>query len=333
MGRRLNGLKHYFQTWVIKRNATKKSHRLTHKNVFIFPTKLGGAYLLLVALLWLLGTNYENNAILAVSYLLLSVFLVSIFHCFFNIQGLVVLATKPVRVFVGEQAAIVLKFERTSLRNQQSVELAWQGMKKQPLLWGNGLTQQLSIPYRAHKRGLISSPVLTLRSLYPLGLIRCWCYMPMQSYVIVYPRAQSGEQTHTQLSSSESTDQSNSPSPQGGEQEFDHLDQYRTGEPLSLISWKHYAKTDTLYKKSYSSNDSESHELNWQHYPGVETEMRLSYLCYQALTLNAQNKPFSLVLPNLSIPRAQSDQHLLEVLEALALFEVQVPTELTRGRH
>ena len=288
---------------------------------------------MLVALLWLLGTNYENNAILAVSYLLLSVFLISIFHCFFNIQGLVIKATKPVRVFVGEQAAIVLKFERASLHNHQSVELAWQGMKKQPLLWNNGLTQQVTIPYRAHKRGLITSPVLSLRSLYPLGLIRCWCYIPMQSYVIVYPRAQAGEQTHTQLSSSESTDQTNQSSSQGGEQEFDHLDQYRTGEARSLISWKHYAKTDTLYKKSYSSNESESHELNWQHYPGVETELRLSYLCYQALALNAQNKPFSLVLPSLSIARAQSDQHLLEVLEALALFEVALPADFTRGGH
>jgi uncharacterized protein (DUF58 family) len=326
----LNWLRRYFQAWVIKRNAAQKSHRLTHKNVFIFPTKLGGAYLLLVTLLWLLGTNYENNAILALSYLLLSVFLVSIFHCFLNIQGLVVHATKTVRVFVGEQAAIVLRFERTGLFKHQSVELAWQGMKKQPLSWENGLTQQVTIPYRAQKRGLLTSPVLSLRSLYPLGLIRCWCYLPMQSYVIVYPRAQAGEQIHTQVSSGASEEQSSSQAAQGGEQEFDHLGQYLAGEPLSLISWKHYARTGTLYKKNYSNNESESHELNWQHYPGVENEMRLSYLCYQALALSAQEKPFSLVLPSVSIARAQSDNHLLEVLEALALFEETLPAEFSK---
>ncbi len=328
----MSWLRRYFQTWVSKRSTAQKSHKLTHKNVFIFPSKLGGVYLLLVALLWLLGTNYENNAILALSYLLLSFFLVSIFHCFFNMQGLIIHATKPVRVFLGEQASIELRFERTHERNHQSVELAWQGMKKQPLIWQNGLTQQITIPYRVQKRGLLTAPVLSLSSFYPLGLIRCWCYLPLQSYVIVYPRPQVAEQLQT-LSSQRDTDNQKgaNQSSQGSDQEFDHLDQYRAGEPLSLISWKHYARTDILYKKSYSSDESESNELNWQDYPGVESELRLSYLCYQAITLNAQKKPFSLVLPSVKIAQAHSDSHLLEVLEALALFEVELPVGFVKG--
>lgn len=329
----LNRIKGYFQAWVVKRIPAKESHRLTHKNLFIFPSKLGGGYLLLVALLWLLGTNYENNAILAVSYLLLSLFLISIFHCFFNLQGLVVKVAKPVSVFNGEQAPVVLRFERQSDKSQHSVEIAWRGQRKQMLDWQDSLSQEMTLPYRAQKRGLLNVPLLSLRSYYPLGLIRCWCYLPLQSYVIAYPKPIEQEQPLNQQGDGEPTDQTSAQSSQEtSNQEFESLAEYRQGEPLSHISWKHYARTDMLYKKNYAGFRSDSLELNWDHYSEPDTEVRLSYLCHQALTLNAQNKPFSLKLPNTTIERAEGEGHLLDVLEALALFDTQLPPTFATRR-
>ena len=54
-----------------KRQPAVPSITLVQKLIFILPTRYGWWFLLLIALLYLLGTNYQNNLILLQSYFLI----------------------------------------------------------------------------------------------------------------------------------------------------------------------------------------------------------------------------------------------------------------------
>jgi hypothetical protein len=96
-----------FFHWLDKRVPLASSVFLTRKNIYTFPTLTGGSFLGLSLVLWLLGTTYQNNLILALSYLLISLIIVAIFHSYANLAGLQikVLGAKP--AFVGESVYFI----------------------------------------------------------------------------------------------------------------------------------------------------------------------------------------------------------------------------------
>src|SRR3954468_16864604 len=85
---RLSRLKKYFQRWAAKRAPRATKVVLRHKTIYVFPGKQGAGFLFVVLLIWILGTNYQNNLILGFSFFLISVMLVSIIHAFKNLLGL-----------------------------------------------------------------------------------------------------------------------------------------------------------------------------------------------------------------------------------------------------
>jgi len=117
----MNALKHKIKGWadqrffnfVDKRVPPGSSHGLNRKNLYTFPTPMGFAYLLLGLLIWLLGTNYQNNLILSLSYLMLSLFVVVILHSYFNLAGLIIEFKSVEPCFSKE--AVVNSYDQTSI--------------------------------------------------------------------------------------------------------------------------------------------------------------------------------------------------------------------------
>ena len=77
-----------FDRWLKKRMPAASTQALSNKNVFIFPTPFGFAYLAFLLLLFLLGTNYQNNVIILLSYMMVSLFVTCMLHSFFNLSGI-----------------------------------------------------------------------------------------------------------------------------------------------------------------------------------------------------------------------------------------------------
>ena len=75
---------------------------LNRKNLYTFPNFTGLIYLLITAVIWLLGTNYQNNLILGLSYLLVSIFVVGILHAFANLAGISIRFVGARPAFAGE---------------------------------------------------------------------------------------------------------------------------------------------------------------------------------------------------------------------------------------
>lgn len=310
-----------YQRALYKRRQLKKQHLLTQRNLFIFPSLLGLYYLIFVLLLWLLGTNYQNNLILALSYLLLSVMLISIFHCYFNMRGLTVIVREAEGVFCGELALITLCFTRDSQNSQQGLTLGWYKSSMQAFVWdGQQTTQTLSLA--TEQRGELQPPRLVLKSYYPLGLLRCWCLLSLDIQVKVYPKPEIGG--HRLSTADKSDDQAiNDVNPVGADQdEFQELRLYRPSDSVNNIAWKQYARTGTLYHKNYSGDQRYSLSLNWQDYQATSAEQKLQNICFDALALNRAQRVFSLQLPGVLIKADSGEAHLNQVLSALALFDV-----------
>ena len=62
--------------------------------------------------------------------------------------------------------------------------------------------------------------------------------------------------------------------------------------------------------------------LEWEFFPDMGTEARLSRLCYWILKLDATDNEYGLRLPGIEIAPNRGPEHREELLKSLALFGV-----------
>ena len=99
-----------FWAWMDRRSRVSILHKLTHKNLYILPTKRGGFFFGITFVLWLIGTNYQNNLVLALAFLMFSIFVVSIIHTFDNLVHLTFRYKSVDDVFAGSDAHFEFSF-------------------------------------------------------------------------------------------------------------------------------------------------------------------------------------------------------------------------------
>ncbi|HET8704686.1 MAG TPA: hypothetical protein VFM46_00180, partial [Pseudomonadales bacterium] len=78
-----------WKKWLDHRIPPTRHIQLTQKRIFILPTKQGGFFAFMVFLLFLGGTNYQNSLLLAMSFLMGSLFILAILHTYRNLSGVV----------------------------------------------------------------------------------------------------------------------------------------------------------------------------------------------------------------------------------------------------
>lgn len=305
-----------FRAWVDRRIPASTSHTLKQNNLFIFPTPAGFAYLVVAVLVWLTGTNYENNLVLGLAYLLLSVFIVAIHHTFFNLSGVCVEVLKMKPGFAGGTAVIRLKISNDQKGSRYALRMYLENEEEQWLSLESGASETLEIPVTLTRRGWQNVPRVAVETRFPLGLLRCWTWLTFDARLLVYPRP---------LPSAEP------PYARGGEQEgqrvnrirgdeFSGLQRYQPGHRMSDIAWKHYARSGTLYSREHSQESGSTAYLDWASTAG-DTERRLSELCYW-VTVLAEKQPLGLILPTETIDPEMGDQHHRRLLRTLALYGV-----------
>ena len=100
--------------WLERRIPPSETVYLDHRRIFIFPTFNGLMFLGVSVILFLAGINYQNNLMLALSFLLVSLFITSIFSTYRNLSGLRLENAGSSPVFVGESACFCVKVTGTS---------------------------------------------------------------------------------------------------------------------------------------------------------------------------------------------------------------------------
>ncbi len=308
-------LQRRFQAWVNRRIPPARAVTLDQKRIFIFPSRAGLFFGVSLLVMLLAAINYQNNMSYALTFLLATLFVVATLHTYANLSGLTIRALHARPAFPGQQSEFQLQLERGRKREHFGLYLRWPhsntGLVN--LVEEDQLKLQLHAP--VGERGWYSPGRLLLESTYPLGLLRCWTWIDLDLYAMVYPRP---------LPSAElpglASDRPDGVSvPVDGSDDFYGFRDYRDGDPLRQIHWKGWAKGHKLHSKQYAAYADRSVWLDWDLFAGLGTEQRLSHLCYWALEFEKQGDEYGLRLPGVVIEPGCGQRHLEEVLKRLAL--------------
>lgn len=305
-------------SWVDKRSAKAASHRLHHKNLYVLPTAAGWAFLALAFVVWLLGTNYQNNLILALAYFQVSLFVVSILHTYNNMAGLQIDCLGGGAGHAGQRLAFKLRLHSRNRFGCHYLHLGWRGDKIKVIDCSASTAEHVEVDLLAEQRGRLRPPMLLLRSEFPLGLVKCWAWLSFATEVIVYPKPLQASLPKSANSADESQGVDHH---ELGNDEFVGYQSYRPGDSMRNIAWKQYARERGLHSKVFGSQSGEVESLHWQNFFNGDTELALSQMTYCALQLNKDNRKFGLTLPQAEVSRGQGETHLAQVLRTLALYK------------
>jgi len=288
--------------WLERRQPPTDNVVLRQKFLFVFPTRYGFALLGLVILLYLLGTNYQNNLILLQSYFLVGLLLLSIILSFRNLSGLILSATPAPAAFQGEELSVVLLLSQQRQRQQIQFKLA-----DFSLLCPH-VPEMILLKLPAVRRGFYQLPRIEVSSVFPFGLVRCWCYPALQQSYWVYPKPQ--HQEHYQP-----------PQADAGELQWSHLSPYQAGDPLQRIDWKRLARQprQPVVKVFSTVLPEQQRMLVLPALSGAALETALCDLCAQILELTQARQSYALQLPHQLIDFGSGPDHRRRCLEALSL--------------
>ncbi len=311
---KLSHLKAFFWRVTEKRSPRAQQVTLAHRSIYVLPSKAGLGFALVAVLLWLLGTNYENNLILAASFLLFSLFMVSVLHAYRNLAGVRLQALSSAPGFAGER--IELPVELSAARESVHLQLQYSGAPALRCDLDKNRPQTLKIPLLAERRGWLTPGRLLVKSYYPLGITRVWSWVFLSSQILVYPQPKAAvlQQHNAEGDSGEMGDRVRA------DDDFMGFSRYQTGAPLSQVAWKLYARGAGLQLKEFGAEQRQSVWLDFSALDG-SVEDRLSGLCYLALQWHNTERDFGLLMPGVRIEPCSGDQHLHQVLKELALFE------------
>ncbi len=294
----------------------QEQHQLTRNNVFILPSRFGLVFLMFIVLLFLLGTNYQNNLILLMSYLFISVFITTMLYSFFNLRGIKVAAKGEYLGFVEQTINIPV----TLLSEQPRVNINLFFYPSDSCLQSQFAQQiTVNVPVKFDKRGVYQLPRLTLESYFMFGLFRCWTHLAfdVQVYVGPKPLACSLNSIANQpANDSEVGNESNAIASDN----FYELNNYRVGEPLSQVAWKQLAKTGHWYSKSYQSTNSEQVILSLSAMPSSQIEHKLAQLCFMILEYQKAAIDYGIEIDQRVTPPDHSHHHYLNCLKQVASY-------------
>ncbi|MCH1926824.1 DUF58 domain-containing protein [Shewanella sp. C32] len=310
-------LKQWFNRWLNQRIPAAEQQTLSHRSIFILPSGFGLLWIMLVVLLFLFGTNYQNNLVIGMALLLASIFVSTILHSYRNLAGLTVISAGTAHTYAGQQLSIPLKL--SAERPLFQLQLSFQPENPLRVAEVTAEPQQRVVALQTDHRGRLNPGRLRIESRYPLGLCRVWSWLDLNTHHIVFPTHARGQQPLSRLDD----DMGSTGKQLSGVEEYAGLRNYIPGESLKQVAWKQWAQERGMLSKEFTTPAGEpvwltlAANLNQQ-----QLEQQLSLLCYQVDELAKQpNQYWGLALGPLRIAPNQGQAHRLQCLTALACYQ------------
>ena len=304
-----------FERWLTRRIPRARSVVLDQRRIFIFPSKVGLIFLLVLVVMLLAAINYQNNMAFALVFFLFSLFIVAILHTYSNLSGLRIEALRGHSTFAGEVAEFDIQLACTGEHSYCSIALGW---PQQPFALASLHSAQnttVKLFHAAGQRGWLRPPRLSVATVYPLGILRAWTWIDLDIAALVYPRPIASERP---LSGASNTADGVRFFKQGSD-DFHDFRRYRPGDNLRHVLWRAYAKGQPLQSQQFAELLTQAHWLNYDVIEG-DRERRLGVLCFWVLELQRGNEQFGLQLPGQKLELGAGDEHCQRALRMLALF-------------
>ncbi len=306
----------YFQRWLDARMPRGGEIVLTHRCVYILPTRHGLMFALVLVFLLVGAINYAVGLGFAFTFLLGGLGLVSILHTYRNLAGLVLRPGKCEPVFAGQTASFRLRTHSSALRPAVAVQVGDRPPVLSDVPAGAGEIL-LSLP--AARRGVLRTGKLQLFTQFPVGLFRAWSWADPDLACLVYPSPEEGAPPLPPGSG----DSSGGARQNRGQDDFGGLREYRPGDSPRHIAWKAVARGGEMLTKEFSGEAGGLLWLDWHGLDPLGQEARLSRLTRWVLEADAAGLAYGLRLPDGEHGPAQGDAHRRQCLAALALFGLE----------
>ncbi|GAA0858249.1 DUF58 domain-containing protein [Aliiglaciecola litoralis] len=306
-------------TWLDKRIPAARHFTLGYKNIFIFPSRFGGLYLILCIGLFLLGSNYQNNLMTILCYFLISLFLLNLFVAYLNFAKLDIQLGKVQNCFAKDTIQLPIWINHTKEPAHGLISLHFWQHKDSVTADLDDYSNPIYLALLCEKRGPLTLSRVTFSSTYPLGLFRCWTHLQFSSDILIYPTPLICSVT-LQSQLNDDNQPNTSQHVQRGHDDFDSLAPYKQGEPLHHVAWKQVAKGQGMISKQFSNQSGSSGWLTLASVPANDIEIKLSQLCYQVIELTRTNQAFGLDLGSQKIALDSGIEHQHRCLSALAQY-------------
>lgn len=299
----------------------------------IYPTRFGLAYIFVILLIFLLGTNYQNNIILLLSYLLTSLFITVMFHSFYNFSSLRFYSNPVQKGYAGSSFKFPVQI--IAAKSHFDLNLSFSdanlGSDLVRLNQCQEGTHTIALSFIPTQRGKQKLGRVTVFSEYSLGIFKSKTVLDFDHQAIVYPKPKpliSGQfQLSPQQTSTDEDEGSIAINENTGTDDFSELKTFVQGESRARTAWKQLAKGQGHFSKHYQANQGKLQWLNLSDMPGNNVEQRLCYLSFLINDLTVTNQTFGLCLsanrndPLSTIAPDSGQQHQVSCLTALALYQ------------
>ncbi|MBT3643460.1 MAG: DUF58 domain-containing protein [Gammaproteobacteria bacterium] len=306
-----------FKSWLDRRVPPAQAIRLTHRNIFIVPTRQGFGFVLILLLVLIAGINYQNALAHALAFLMLGLFLVAMLQTYRNLAGLVLSQTVPIEGFVGQKISVAFQVQSDVGRVYDGLFFYWPNL---PVAQGFGVDHNGTTIFRqsipAH-RGWYEPGRLRLETVYPFGLFRAWSWLDFDCKILSYPKPVPCEGRVSQEDSELKAGRRSSV----GADDVKALRDFQDGDDQRHIHWRASAKLDRLTVKSYESQQSSSQWLRLAALEALPMADRLGGLAYLIEAASKRGDAFGLDLYGQQLPVASGPGQERKALKRLALFD------------
>ncbi len=305
------------QRWLTRRqHHYSDSSTLDRKHIFIIPTRAGVCLGALLFLMLLTSLNYMNSMSMLLTFFVAGIAFNSAWLTYLNLKDLTVSRVSQKNLFVGEQGTFRIKVNNPTKRDRYG--LVFRERNENLILHDvqAGDEIQVKMPITPERRGEYKLRRFAIATRMPVGIFNAWSWQTLKTSLWVFPEP---IPNHPAPFAASGDDGECAPTSSQGE-EFSNLRDYSQGDSIKHIAWKQQARHQKLLTKEFSESTSGSISLSWDFYSELDTETRLSYLCYWVLEAEKQNLEFSLSLPDDFYPTNSGEKHTQDCLLALARY-------------
>jgi len=289
---------------------------VSRRRIYILPTRSGALFGLLLVVMLLGATNYENSLAFALTFWLVAIALVSMHHAHANLVGVQITHASAAPVFAGEVMHFDITLNHVTGRARRALRVsADDGAAGQRLELGPGESRSVQVACGTDRRGRRRCPRLRIESIYPIGLFRAWSWLQPDVQALVYARnigrdrlpARAGGEQVARYNSSR------------GHDEFLGHRPYLHGDSPRHIDWKASARNDDLLIRETVEQRSPTLWLDEASAGNGNREARLSQLTRWVLLADRAALAYGLRLNDQHIGPDNGPSHRLACLRALAL--------------
>ncbi len=282
------------------------------RTIYILPTREGLLLLPVLAAAGLVGLHYNNNAALAVTFLLAAAALVGAVHTWRELAGLAVRAAPAGESFAGGRQRFLVRLRGEG--RARHVRVAAGETTAEAGVPAEG-TAEAVLALDAPRRGRLPMDPLRIETTRPLGLFRAWTLVETGAAAWVYPRPAASRPLPSDVARGAREDPpARTTGPEG---ELHDLAPWRPGESPRRIHWPLAARGRGLHARRFAEPEGAPRMLRWEACAGG-AEARLSLLCRWVLEAHRRGLEYGLVLPGRTVPAGAGPRQRARCLEALA---------------